>query len=98
MSRMLKLAFRPPWNLTKSLLRPVKRVIKGWILDLSSVALEPLRAELRGLNDKMDRILDLNVTPDVLGDFRKHNETLRAIQADCALLREMNPLFNSVLR
>ena len=46
----------------------------------------------------MDQILDINVAPDVLQDFRAHNETLCAIQADCDLVREMNPMFNSFLR
>ncbi len=79
-------------------LRPWERAVKRKLAGLIDDRLEPVRADLRALNDKMDRILDLNVAPAVLSDFRAHNEALRAIQADCDLLRELNPMFNSFLR
>jgi hypothetical protein len=74
------------------------RKVDAHITKLLNAALEPVQTELHSLNAKMDRILDINIAPDVLRDFRIHNESLRAIQADCDLLREMNPLFDSFLR
>ena len=94
MSRWLDLALWPFRRLT----RPLHRTLKRKIVGLIQFALEPTQAEIRTLNDKMDRILDINLAPDVLRDFRLHNEMLRAIQADCDLIREMNPMFNSFLR
>ena len=80
------------------LIDPVERLIKRKLAGLIDACLEPVRDDLRVLNAKMDQILDINVAPAVLQDFRTHNETLRAIQADCDLVREMNPMFNSFLR
>jgi hypothetical protein len=94
MSRWLDLALWP----FRRLLDPLRRTVKRKLVDLIQFALEPTQAELHTLNDKMDRILDINLAPDVLREFRIHNETLRAILADCDLVRDMNPLFNSVLR
>jgi len=78
--------------------RPLERAVKRKLAGLIDDRLDPVRADLCILNAKMDRILDINVAPDVLRDFRTHNEALRAIQADCDLLRELNPMFNSALR
>ena len=77
---------------------PVERLVKRKLAGLIDACLEPVREDLRIANAKMDRILDLNLAPDVLRDFRIHNETLRAIQADSDLIREQNPLFQSMLR
>src|SRR4051794_21703476 len=94
MSRWFNIALRP----FRVLSRPLQQAIKRKIVGLIEFALEPTNAEIRMLNLKMDRILDINLSPNVLRDFRIHNETLRAIQADCDLIREMNPMFNSFLR
>src|SRR4051812_46342930 len=94
MSRWFNLALRPFRILT----RPLQQAIKRKLVRLIELALEPTIAEIRMLNFKMDRILDINLAPNVLRDFRLHNETLRTIQADCDLIREMNPMFNSFLR
>ncbi|MDB5349805.1 MAG: hypothetical protein JWN86_1052 [Planctomycetota bacterium] len=76
----------------------VERLVKRKLAGLIDACLEPVRDDLKVLNAKMDQILDINIAPEVLQDFRTHNETLRAIQADCDLVREMNPMFNSFLR
>ncbi len=78
--------------------RRLEQFIKGKLAGVIDERLEPLKADLQSLNAKMDRILDINIAPEVLSDFRRHNEALRAIQADCDLIREQNPLFNSFLR
>ena len=77
---------------------PIERMIKRKLAGLIDACLEPVRQDLRDANAKMDRILDINIAPDVLRDFRVHNETLRAIRASSDLVREQNPLFNSLLR
>ena len=77
---------------------PLERFVKRKLAGLIEACLEPVRNDLKVLNAKMDQVLDINVAPEVLQDFRAHNETLRAIQADCDLVRDMNPMFNSFLR
>lgn len=77
---------------------PVERLVKRKLAGLIDACLEPVKSDLQLLNGKMDQILDINIAPDVLRDFRTHNEALRAIQADCDLVREMNPMFQSLLR
>jgi hypothetical protein len=94
MPRILDLLVSPVRFVT----RPLYRALKAKLVSLIRFALEPLQAEVRTLDRKMDRILDINIAPDVLRDFRAHNERLRRIQADCDLIREMNPMFNSFLR
>jgi hypothetical protein len=105
MSRWLNRAFWPVRHLENSLWRPLKRKIVALI----QVALEPTQAEFRTLNErvdrelpilhaKIDRIVDINVAAEVLRDLHIHNNTLRAILADCELIREMDPMFNSFLR
>jgi hypothetical protein len=78
--------------------RLVERLIKGKLSGLIDNRLEPVRDELKAIQAKLDTILDINLAPDVLRDFRHHNETLRAIRADCDLIRDMNPMFQSALR
>ncbi len=77
---------------------PVERLIKSKLAGLIDARLEPVRDELKSLHEKLDTILDINLAPDVLRDFRTHNETLRDILADCDLLRELNPMVQSALR
>lgn len=94
MSRLKSLLLSP----FRLLFDPVERLVKRKLSGLIDACLEPVREEQRVLNAKMDAILDINVSPDVLRDFRVHNETLRAIRADCDLIREMNPMFQAALR
>jgi hypothetical protein len=77
---------------------PIERAVKRKLAGLIDACLEPVRADQKILDAKMDTILDINLAPEVLRDFRSHNETLRAIRADCDLVREMNPMFQSALR
>lgn len=82
-------------------LRPVKRKLAGLIdsrLEPLREDLSTLRADLKAIDGKLAAFLDISLAPEVLRDFRAHNEALRAIRADCDLIREMNPMFQSALR
>jgi hypothetical protein len=92
-------------GLKRLLLSPVRLVldplegwIKGKLAGLIDARLEPVREDLKTINSKLDTVLDINLAPDVLRDFRAHNEALRAIRADCDLMRELNPMVQSMLR
>lgn len=104
MNRFLRVLIAPVRSLTAPLRRAVLARFDARVAGLLREALGPLEIlpvlleEVRTLDRKTDRILELELTPEVLRDFRAHTETLRAIRADCDLIRELNPLANSLLR
>jgi|GEM_PF-5877970 len=101
LSRLLKLSLSPFLRLTAPLRRVLIRKFDARVHHVFQVALEPTHTELRQLHEKMDRFLDISRSPGALKDFADQTEAiraLRAIQHDCDLIREMNPMLNSVLR
>ncbi|WP_422929456.1 hypothetical protein [Singulisphaera sp. PoT] len=98
---LLKLALRPFARLSAPLRRALIRRFDARVNHVFQLALEPTRAELHQLNEKMDRFLEISSSPGALKDFADQAEAIRAIRAiqhDCDLIREMNPMLNSVLR
>ncbi len=101
LSQIMKLVLRPVAKITAPLRRALIRRFDARVNHLLNVALEPTQTELHLLNEKMDRFLTISRSPGALKDFSDQTEAiraLRAIQHDCDLIREMNPMLNSVLR